>query len=93
MTSGYAHLSRIAKGVSAGKSIKQGELVGLVGQTGLATGPHLHFMMTNKGVPINPAVTLKKGEPAPPIEGAMKAAFLQEIAPIQVKLGLAVASR
>jgi murein DD-endopeptidase MepM/ murein hydrolase activator NlpD len=93
MTSGYAHLSRIAQGVRSGRSIKQGELVGLVGQTGLATGPHLHFMMTNRGVPINPAVTLRKGEPAPPIEGPMKAAFLQEIASIQTKFGVAVATK
>ncbi len=93
MTSGYAHLSRIAHGVSSGQSIKQGELVGLVGQTGLATGPHLHFMMTNRGVPINPVPALKKGEPAPPIDGVMRAAFLNEIAPTQVKLGIQSASR
>jgi murein DD-endopeptidase MepM/ murein hydrolase activator NlpD len=93
MTSGYAHLSRIGQGVRTGQSIKQGDLVGLVGQTGLATGPHLHFMMTNRGVPINPVPTLKKGEPAPPIEGAMRAAFLNEIAPIQEKLGIQSASR
>jgi len=93
MTSGYAHLSRIAQGVRTGQSIKQGELVGLVGQTGLATGPHLHFMMTSRGVPINPVSTLKKGEPAPPIEGAMRAAFLQDISPVQLKLGINVASK
>ena len=93
MTSGYAHLSRIAQGVRTGQSIKQGDLVGLVGQTGLATGPHLHFMMTNRGVPINPVPTLKKGEPAPPIEGAMRAAFLQQISPTQLKLGMNVASK
>jgi murein DD-endopeptidase MepM/ murein hydrolase activator NlpD len=92
MTSGYAHLSRIAQGVRAGQSIKQSDLVGLVGQTGLATGPHLHFMMTNRGVPINPVPTLKKGEPAPPIQGAMRAAFANEIAAIQEKLGVNVAS-
>jgi len=93
MTSGYAHLSRIGQGVRSGQSIKQGDLVGLVGQTGLATGPHLHFMITNRGVPINPVPTLKKGEPAPPIEGAMKAAFMNEIAPVQEKLGIQAASR
>jgi murein DD-endopeptidase MepM/ murein hydrolase activator NlpD len=93
MTSGYAHLSRIAQGVRAGQPIKQGDLVGLVGQTGLATGPHLHFMMTNRGVPINPVPTLKKGEPAPPIEGSMRAAFLTEISPIQAKFGISVASK
>jgi murein DD-endopeptidase MepM/ murein hydrolase activator NlpD len=86
LTSGYAHLSRISPGVRAGRTIKQGDTVGLVGQTGLATGPHLHFMMTQKGKPINPVPALKKGEPAPPIEGALKAEFAQHIAPVQVKL-------
>jgi murein DD-endopeptidase MepM/ murein hydrolase activator NlpD len=93
MTSGYGHLSRIGQGVRTGQPIKQGDLVGLVGQTGLATGPHLHFMMTNRGIPINPVPTLKKGEPAPPIEGAMRSAFLNEIAPVQEKLGIQSASR
>lgn len=92
MTSGYAHLSRIASGVRAGQSIKQGDLVGLVGQTGLATGPHLHFMMTKGGAPINPVPTLKKGEPAPPIQGTLKAEFLKQIAPVQGKLGLQLAA-
>ena len=86
MTSGYAHLSRIAAGVRAGRPIKQGDLVGSVGSTGLATGPHLHFMMTNKGTPINPVATLKKGEPAPPIQGNLKAEFAKQIAPSQLKL-------
>ena len=49
----YAHFSRIAKGIRAGKSVSQGELVGYVGQTGHATGPHLHFEMLNKGRKIN----------------------------------------
>ena len=92
LTSGYAHLSHIAAGVRTGHPIKQGELVGLVGQTGLATGPHLHFMMTQKGIPINPVPALKKGEAAPPIQGNLKAEFLREIASIQLKLETVVAA-
>ena len=92
MTSGYAHLSRIARGVRAGTTIKQGDSVGLVGQTGLATGPHLHFMMTQGGAAINPVPALKKGEPAPPIQGTLKAEFLKQIVPLQGKLGVQVAS-
>jgi len=86
LTSGYAHLSKIGPGVRTGRVIKQSELVGLVGQTGLATGPHLHFMMTKNGTPINPVPALKKGEPAPPIDGKLKAEFAQSAAPLQLKL-------
>jgi murein DD-endopeptidase MepM/ murein hydrolase activator NlpD len=86
LSSGYAHLSRIDPGVRAGRSIKQGELVGLVGQTGLATGPHLHFEMAKNGTPINPVPALKKGEPAPPLDGKLKAEFAKQIAPVQSKL-------
>ena len=39
----YGHLSRFAAGLRAGQSVRQGETIGYVGQTGLATGPHLHY--------------------------------------------------
>jgi murein DD-endopeptidase MepM/ murein hydrolase activator NlpD len=45
----YAHFSKIPKAIRAGKPISRGEVVGYVGQTGHATGPHLHFEMLNKG--------------------------------------------
>ena len=91
LTSGYAHLSHIEPGIRSGRAVKQSELIGLVGQTGLATGPHLHFMMAQNGAPINPVPALKKGEPAPPIEGKMKAEFAQAIVALQGKLGEAQA--
>lgn len=86
LTSGYAHLSRIAAGVRTGAAVKQSELVGYVGQTGLANGPHLHFMMTRKGAPINPVPTLKKAEPPIPIKASLKPEFLKHIVPKQAKL-------
>jgi murein DD-endopeptidase MepM/ murein hydrolase activator NlpD len=49
----YAHFSKIPKDIRVGKSISRGEVVGYVGQTGHATGPHLHFEMLKKGRKIN----------------------------------------
>jgi murein DD-endopeptidase MepM/ murein hydrolase activator NlpD len=52
MTS-YSHMSRIV--AQPGERVRQGEVIGYVGATGLATGPHLHYELWKDGVPINPA--------------------------------------
>jgi murein DD-endopeptidase MepM/ murein hydrolase activator NlpD len=54
-TTRYAHLSRIAPGVHGGVPVKQGELVGYVGMTGRATGPHLHYEVRRNGRAMDPA--------------------------------------
>lgn len=51
----YLHMSKFAKGMKAGKRLSQGEVIGYVGSTGLATGPHLCFRMTRNGAPVNPS--------------------------------------
>ncbi len=51
----YAHLKGYAHGVRRGDYIKQGQIVGYVGNTGLSTGPHLHFGLYKGRVAINPA--------------------------------------
>ena len=51
--SGYWHLSKIL--VEPGKVVEAGELIGLVGTTGLSTGPHLHYEIRVSGVPVDPA--------------------------------------
>ncbi len=52
--SGYGHLSRIASGVRPGATVRKGDVVGYVGSTGLATGPHLHYVMYKNDVYIDP---------------------------------------
>ena len=55
LSTAYAHLSRIADGIKPGRRISQGETIGYVGQTGLATGPNLHYEVRRNGTPVNPA--------------------------------------
>jgi murein DD-endopeptidase MepM/ murein hydrolase activator NlpD len=50
----YAHLSRYAKGISAGKRVKQGQVIGYVGTTGLSSGAHLHYELIRFNKQINP---------------------------------------
>ncbi|MCS6925984.1 MAG: M23 family metallopeptidase [Candidatus Binatia bacterium] len=52
--SAYAHLQRIAKSVTVGSWVERGQVIGYVGATGFATGPHLHFELYKDGNYINP---------------------------------------
>lgn len=74
----YLHLSRFASGIRAGTEVKQGQVIGYVGQTGLATGPHLCYRLYKNNSPIN-SVTYD----FPPSEGLnpdFMDQYLQEIA-------------
>lgn len=63
----YMHLSRFASGIARGVRVKQGQEIGYVGATGLASGPHLDFRVFLNGTPINPLKM--KAPPAEPIAG------------------------
>lgn len=50
----YAHFSKLGKGIKKGVRVKQNQIVGYVGSTGLSTGAHLQYAMTKNGSPVNP---------------------------------------
>ena len=50
----YGHMSRFARGLKNGARVKQGQIIGYVGMSGLATGPHLHYEFRINGVHYNP---------------------------------------
>jgi murein DD-endopeptidase MepM/ murein hydrolase activator NlpD len=82
----YGHLSRFASGVSAGSKVEQGQVIGYVGMTGLATGPHLHFEYISRGVYMDPQVVLRRAEPGPPIPAAQRADFDMQTAALLARL-------
>ncbi len=50
----YAHMSRFARGMRSGARVRQGQVIGYVGNTGRSTGPHLHYEVLRRGQQINP---------------------------------------
>ena len=70
----YAHLSRFAPGLVPGRRVEQGEVIGYVGATGLATGPHLHYEVVQAGEQVNPLTV--KAAAADPLRGEELRRFL-----------------
>src|SRR5690606_17289085 len=72
-TTGYLHMSRIADGIRPGVRVRQGDVIGYVGSTGLATGPHLCYRFWKNGVQVDP---YQQDLPsAEPIDGSQRLAF------------------
>jgi murein DD-endopeptidase MepM/ murein hydrolase activator NlpD len=88
ITTVYGHLSRFAAAARTGSAVRQGEVIGYVGMTGLATGPHLHYEYRVSGQFRNPA-TVQLPE-ARPIDPALQADFLQQTAPYMTALAPAM---
>ena len=83
----YAHMNGFASGLKKGMKVSQGDTIGYVGQTGVATGPHLHYEFRLSGKQVNPA-TIDLPE-ATPLATEQIALFKKAAAPLQEKLELA----
>lgn len=76
-TTVYGHLNRFAKGMRRGRKVKQGEVIGYVGSTGLSTGPHLHYEFRIRGVHKNP-LSAALPRRLPPLDKGALAAFMAQ---------------
>lgn len=82
----YGHLSRFAPGLHRGQKIAQGEAIGFVGRTGMATGPHLHYEFRVRGEHRDP---LKVALPTSvPLASGLRADFRQQAQPLVAQLDL-----
>lgn len=73
VTMRFGHMSRFAKNLHTGSRVKQGQVIGYVGMTGLATGPHVHYEFRVDGVPHDPQTARLPG--VPPLSGKQLASF------------------
>ena len=71
----YLHLSRFAKGIRKGARVSQNQVIGYVGATGTATGPHLDYRMRKRGVFVNPLAEHRRQPPGEPIAAGQLASY------------------
>jgi murein DD-endopeptidase MepM/ murein hydrolase activator NlpD len=81
----YAHQTAFAKGIAEGSRVRQGQIIGYVGTTGLSTGPHLHYEVHVNGTPVDPLrIKLPQGRT---LDGAVLASFEGERHQVDTLLG------
>ncbi|WP_219096882.1 peptidoglycan DD-metalloendopeptidase family protein [Pseudomonas sp. UMAB-40] len=80
----YGHMQGFAKGVKTGGSVKQGQVIGYIGTTGLSTGPHLHYEFQVNGVHVDPLG--QKVAMADPISKGERARFLAQSQPLMARM-------
>lgn len=83
-TTAYLHLSRYGKGIKTGVHVKQGDVIGYVGSSGLSTGPHLDFRFYRNGKAIDPLKV--ESPPANPVDSAYLDIFLEFVDSMKVEL-------
>lgn len=83
----YGHMSKFGRGIHKGVYVKQGQIIGYVGMSGLATGPHLHFEFRVRGRAMNPLRV--KHTPAKPVPKAEISSFKHHAGKLQNSLKLA----
>jgi murein DD-endopeptidase MepM/ murein hydrolase activator NlpD len=87
----YGHLSAYARGMEAGKKVRQGQVIGYVGSTGLSTGAHLHYEILINGRFVDPMkIKLPRGRV---LEGQMLAGFEQERVRLETMMTRGVQTR
>jgi murein DD-endopeptidase MepM/ murein hydrolase activator NlpD len=80
----YGHMQGFAKGIQNGSSVKQGQVIGYIGTTGLSTGPHVHYEFQVNGVHVDPLG--QKLPMADPIAKSEKQRFMQESQPLMARM-------
>lgn len=84
ISTAYGHMLKFAAHLHRGEHVRQGQVIGFVGMTGLATGPHLHYEFRVDGVQRNPlTVTLPKPEP---LQGALMADFRRQTSQVVARI-------
>lgn len=91
----YAHLRGFARGIRAGVRVKQGDVIGYVGSTGLSTGPHLHYEFHENGRPVNPNnMRFVSGNPVPQGQvQAFRSAMREQVAALDRYSGSVLLAR